>query len=653
MRAAGERVIEVRGDPDHPISRGYTCPKGRALPLLHHHPDRLDQPRSRGVADTWRATLGDLADACTAIRAQHGAEAIGAYLGTGLAYDAAGWTAASGWLATMGSTRLYTPATIDNAPVLLAAEIVAGHPQANPVCDFERTQLLVIIGSNPVVSHGYGTAMSDPIVRLRSVRERGGAIWVVDPRRTETAAVADRHLATRPGSDATLLAWLVREVLAGPLTAEAAASTAAGDRERLAAAVAWATPAVATLATGVAPGDLAELAAAVRVANGRMALWCGTGVTMGRYGLEAELLRWALLALTGSLDTADGMRFHRGCSFVLRRSRRAPTPRPGPASRPELPLRFGQHPCVSLVDEIEAGNLRALIVVGANPLAAFPEPDRTAAALASLDVLAVADVVAGPLSDLATHVLPVAAQLERPDIPLHEPVALAAGTAYTPAVVALGGDRRPAWWVFARLAHLVDAIELFGGDPDHLDANDVLRQVAARGAIDFDSVVAAGPHGLSHGDEVGWVRAALLDGAPWRIADSVLLDGLRSLGGRGDAWPTLVMVPRRRMHANNSVNDPRDPAGAPPPVLIHPNEALARGIDDGDRALIRSAHGEVDAIVRHDPSLLPGVVSMAHGDPRCNPGALTSRRADVDPRTGMPLMSGVTVELVRDRPGHR
>lgn len=653
VRVAGERVVEVRGDPDHPISRGYTCPKGRALPLLHHHPDRLDRPRIRGVERSWRATLGDLADACTTIRARHGADAIGAYLGTGLAYDAAGWHAASGWLTALGSARLYTPATVDNAPVLRAAEIVAGHPQANPVCDFERTRLLVIVGSNPVVSHGYGTAMSDPITRLRSVRARGGTIWVVDPRRTETAAVADHHLATRPGSDATLLAWLVREVLAAPLVGDAAAATEPEDRERLRAAVAWATRERAVRATGATHTELVDLAAALRTAHGGVALWCGTGVTMGRFGLEAELLRWALLALTGSLDTADGMHFHRGCFAALRRPRRAPTPRPGPASRPELASRFGQHPCVSLVDEIEAGNLRALVVVGANPLTAFPEPDRTAVALASLDVLAVADVAESPLVELATHVLPVAAQLERPDLPLHEPVAVAAGTTYTPAVVALGGDRRAAWWVFARLAQLVDATELFGDDPDRLDANDVLRRITARGAIDFDALVAAGPHGVTHGGEIGWVRAELLDGAPWRIADAVLLAGLHGLGVDGATAPALVMTPRRRPDANNSVGDPRHTGGAPPAVLVHPDDARARGIDDGGRVRIRSAHGEVDATVRHDPSLRPGVVSMAHGDPRCNPGALTSSHAGIDPRTGMPRLSGVAVELVHDHPGHR
>lgn len=198
----GARVVAVRGDPDHPVSRGYTCAKGRALPYLHHHPRRLDAPRVGATTASWDDTLDDLAARLNVVVDEHGADAVGAYLGTGLAYDTAGWMAASAWLAVIGSRRLYTPATVDNAPVLHAAELVAGHPQANPICAVERARLVLVVGSNPVVSHGYGTAMADPVRRLRAVRAHGGEVWVLDPRRTETAALADRHLQVLPGSDA-------------------------------------------------------------------------------------------------------------------------------------------------------------------------------------------------------------------------------------------------------------------------------------------------------------------------------------------------------------------------------------------------------------------------------------------------------------------
>src|SRR4051794_6128102 len=180
---------------------------------------------------------------------------------------------------------------------------------------------------------------------------------------------------------------------------------------------------------------------------------CGTGVTMTRDGVLAEWLRWVILIATGSLDRPrGGMQFHPGTvQRFRRRSPRRPEPTPAAASRPGLPRVIGQVPAVALADEIEAGNIRALVVTGGNPLTAFPEPDRLRAALARLGVLAVVDVAGNELTGLATHVLPATGQLERADLTLAEPTALRGGLLATGPVVAPGADRKPVWWMFAAL----------------------------------------------------------------------------------------------------------------------------------------------------------------------------------------------------------
>ena len=176
--------------------------------------------------------------------------------------------------------------------------------------------------------------------------------------------------------------------------------------------------------------------------DGAVAAWCGTGVTMSRDGFVAEALRWVLLALSGSLDTPNGMRFHRGLVFPLRRPRaasghaRQPTLAPMPGwCRPELRHWLGQDPCVSFADEVALGGLRALVVAGANPITAFPQPDATRAALAWLDPLAVVDVSESELTGMATHVLAAAAQLERADIPMHELASARGGSWHSPAAI--------------------------------------------------------------------------------------------------------------------------------------------------------------------------------------------------------------------------
>src|SRR5262249_23484445 len=166
----------------------------------------------------------------------------------------------------------------------------------------------------------------------------------------------------------------------------------------------------------VEPALLARLVADVRDARGRIAMLCGTGVTMARDGVLAEWLRWVLLIASGSLDRPSGMHFHRGLVRPLRRRTHRAAPLAPPARRPELPRVVGQLPAVALADEIEAGHIRALIVTGGNPLTAFPQPARLRAALATLEVLAVVDVTETPLTALATHVLPATGQLERADL---------------------------------------------------------------------------------------------------------------------------------------------------------------------------------------------------------------------------------------------
>jgi anaerobic selenocysteine-containing dehydrogenase len=187
-------VTKVRGDPDHPASRGYVCPKGRALPAWHHHPDRLDHPRVDGARATWDEALTDLAGRLGTTVADHGADALGLYLATGMAYDAGGQVTAPTWLALLGSRSFYTAATVDNAPVLVAAELVAGHPLLNPVWDPTVPGLLLLVGTNPVVSHGYGTTLPDPVRYLRDYRALGGQVWV----HSTTSTTRHRSAATPP-----------------------------------------------------------------------------------------------------------------------------------------------------------------------------------------------------------------------------------------------------------------------------------------------------------------------------------------------------------------------------------------------------------------------------------------------------------------------
>ena len=213
---AGDEVVRVRGDPDHPFSHGYTCPKGRALPGMHHHPERLERPLMRVGEQleptTWEACLDHLAARLRTIIDRDGPQAIGVFFGSGVGMDAAGYRMAEALHKALGTPARFSPLTIDGTAKVLVSDLVGGFPGLNPHVDTEDAKLVVYVGINPVVSHGHTSALPDPVTKLRALRARAD-IWVVDPRRTETARLATHHLAPRPGTDYAVLAMLVRQVL--------------------------------------------------------------------------------------------------------------------------------------------------------------------------------------------------------------------------------------------------------------------------------------------------------------------------------------------------------------------------------------------------------------------------------------------------------
>ena len=308
---------------------------------------------------------------------------------------------------------------------------------------------------------------------------------------------------------------------------------------------------------------------------------------------------------------------------------------------------IGQYPCVAMVDEIEAGNLRALVVGGGNPIHAFPDIDRTRAAFVSLDVLAVVDVADNELTDLATHVLPAVGQLERADLTLAENVSLRSGTQYTPAVVAPAAERRPVWWIFGQLARRMGGDILGGADPDDLSDELYLGGLLGHSTLDPAEVVAAGPHGVDIPHEYGWVADELLPDGRWQVAPPELVERLARHGPPAAGGAGLVLTNRRDVRRLNSLDYAGEAVGraAEAAARLHPDEAERRGIADGARVRITSAHGHVDAVVRVDRRRAAG-----HGVGEPRPGrapvaALTSAVEDVDPLTGMPWASGVPVRL--------
>ncbi len=478
----------------------------------------------------WEEMLADLAERVSTTLDDRGPSGVAMYLASGSAFDSAGRRAAERFLRVLGSPQKYTATTIDTPSKPLVAELVGGWSGLTPIWDHERSTLLILIGSNPVVSHGHSNAIPAPLVRLRRHRARGGEVWVVDPRRTESARAADRHLAARPGSDWLVLAHVVRAVLPEAGSAQDRALRARADGvAQLRHALQPLTKTVTSTGTGIPVEELDALVAAVR-RHGRVSALTGTGVSMSETANVAEWLLWALHIVTDSYDEPGGMWFNPGYLSQLD-TRELPTadgtPGEGPPSRPQLPRRFGEWPCAGLISEIEAGNVTTLFVVGGNPAAAFPDVHRTRAAFASLETLAVIDVLPTETTALATHLLPAVGALERADLPwLLDTYQLAVATQFTPAMVAPVAERWPVWRMFAELGERL-GLDALGGGLTAATATDekLLQPLAKRSRGGADAVFAARNGVMASGAVFGWVRGLLPDGR-WRLAPAPLLEQL-------------------------------------------------------------------------------------------------------------------------------
>jgi len=645
----GEEVIDVRGDPDHPTSQGYVCSKGRAIGRAHHDPHRLDHASMGRGSERHLvpldAMLGDLAHKLDRIRAEHGPDAIAIYNGGGGQMDFLGGTLAEKLARALGTRGYYTTNSIDSIGNRTAIRMMAGHNNFFPTIDYERASLVVMFGANPLIAHGHTWSMPVPVRQLRGLSAQG-EVWVFDPRTSETAARADRHVQLLPGSDHAVIAYAIRELLRDGADEQFLADHAVGV-ESLREAVEPFTLELAATRAGIAAQDLLDFVAAIRV-HGRMAGVEGTGVTFSTAPVVTSWLLLALNIVTGSMERPGGLWFNPGFWSKLEEQAYAPLaePGPGPASRPELRSWCeGQLPTAALLDEMLTKNVRALVVFGGNPVVAFPNHEKVMAALSEVDVLAVCDVIDGDMTSLATHVMPAAGTLERTNGNMtasFQPIVLGH---MSPPVVPGTADRRPQWWFVAELARLLGVRVLPDGLGSDASDHDVLQALYPNVRVPLDELEAH-PSGMAVDVErVPWVTERVLADGRWQVAPQLVVNQLARLDRRPPEG--LLLLSRRQRHRLNSIlRDLDPPAGVQfPMVFLNEVDADRLRLTDGVLVRVRSEAGAVVAQISRDGTLREGTAAMSHGYRYPNVNLLTSDEIYVDEICGMPLYSGIPVSI--------
>ncbi len=699
---AGERAVAVRGIADDPLFEGYTCIKGRQLDAQHSADDRQRVPMRRLSAnDPWERVdsahaLDEIAAKIRAIVAEHGPRAIASYTGTGAYQNSTSVPVAAAWHKGFGSPSFYTSLTIDQ-PAHRSALLRLGAWEAG-WDNFTDADVTLAIGYNPMVS-SYGPAGglqgTNPFVAMRRAKERGLKVIVVDPRRTELATTADVWLQVQPGEDPTLLAGLIREILVQDLHDGEFCEQwiAEGQLDALRRAVEPFTLDYVATRCRIDAADV-QRAAELFGAGPRGSAGTGTGPNMAPHGTLTEHLALTLNVICGRVMRA-GEQLESGYFLFPGDTRRAQVVAPSDPA-PGAPHRMGglrglpgEMLTSRLADEIllpGPGQVRALIVSGGNPVAAFPNRDRTIEALRSLELLVVIDHRWTATAELAHYLIAPRLELERADVPHIQDRRFPAPYAnYTPAVLAPGpdDDLLTEWEVFAGIAtRNRTPIDLPGGSlpldrvgngsGDDLTDDDVIDLVYGHARMPVGEMREQ-PRSVHPDRAVTVVEAQ--PGAAGRFAvapDDVVAElssvrreasAMDGLGIDGGEWP-FRLVSRRLKHVLNSLG-PEIPAlaakGATNPVFVHPDDLAQLGVAADDVVEITSPFGTILGLVAEGPEMKPGVVAMSHawgpgiasdlpesstargvGAPT---GRLVSADVGFDPITGMAVQSAIPVRL--------
>jgi anaerobic selenocysteine-containing dehydrogenase len=670
-----ERVIRIRGDREDVFSHGFICPKGSTLGKLDEDPDRVRVPLIKRdgvhVPATWDEAFALIESRLLPIIAEHGSSSVGVYLGNPNVHSMSGVLYPRALLKMLGTKSIFTAATVDQMPKHVSSGLMFGHPDLIPVPDIDRTSYLLMLGANPYESNGSLATAPDWPGRLRAIRERGGKVVVVDPRRTRTADAADEHVFILPGADALFLFALSSVLFEEGLVDPGDLHRHIAGIDEIAAAVEPFTPESVAEATGVEAGRIRRLARELAGADSA-AVYGRIGTHTAEFGTMASWMVDVLNTLTGNLDRPGGAMF----SHAAHEQPRAP--RGFQVGRWQsrvkgLPEVRGELPVSTMADEIlepGPGQIRALVTIAGNPILSTPSSDRLDAAFAGLDFMVSVDIYLNETTRHADVILPGASPLRRPhyDFAFNQ-LSVRNVANYSPPLFPLPDDTPDEWQVLLRLGATVsgqgsdadlDALDdgvfammvgstvgnaqssILGRDPEEIfwattgDGDDPLR--GPERMLDF--LVRTGPYGDGYGANPEGLTLDRLKETPHGIdfgpLHSRLPGDLCTPSGKVELAPEylltdvprllasstrsrnggFLLIGRRHIRSNNSWMHNID-------VLVKGKERCTLQISDKDaqrlglsgdaRVKVSSSAGTLTVPVEITDSIMPGVVSLPHG----------------------------------------
>lgn len=671
IRLVDEAVKVIRGDRDNPFSNGFVCPKGTVLGRLHEDPDRIRTPLVKRdgvhVEATWEEAFEEVHRRINEVKDRHGSQALAIYIGNPNAHSYQNNLAIRPLAKSLGSPNIFSASTLDQMPKHVSTGYMFGSPSTIPVPDIDRTELLVILGANPYESNGSLATAPDWPGRLEALRERGGRVVVVDPRRTKTADNADQHIPIVPGTDAILLMAIIHVLFDESLVRLGRMEAHLAGVDDVAAAAVPFDPESASAITGVDAETIRRLARDIASAD-RAAVYGRIGTHTVEFGTVASWAVDVISALTGNLDEPGGMMFPLALHQSATKRKRGFTTGRWRSRVRDLPEVLGELPASTMIDEMTEpgdGLIRALITVGGNPALTSPDSEAFDTALGSLEFIVCVDPYLNETTRHADVLLPPPSALEKShyDIafttlsvrnyamwstPVYErpgdhPSEFDILVTLTAILSGAPADADPQALAQMTLAGQVGSAVAAAGSPiEGRDPADILEALAVHPEVTerfLDLMIRTSARGDGFGaDPDGWTLRRLqqhehgVDLGPLEprlpealatpsgmveLAPEPIVADLGRLASAFDGRQNgLVLIGRRELRSNNSWlhNIEVLVKGRNRCTLrVHPDDAEKLALTDGDIALVRSSVGEVAVEVEVNDEMMTGVVSLPYG----------------------------------------
>lgn len=646
----GKDVLSIRGDAQDVFSRGHVCPKATALKDLYDDPDRLRQPMRR-VGDRWEPLSWDdafdeVVDRIDRIQAEHGRDSVGVYLGNPNAHNFGTMVFGPPFLRALGSKNRFSATSCDQLPLMLASYFMYGHQLLFPVPDVNRTDFMMLIGANPLASNGSIMAAPGIKKRLEAISHRGGKVVVVDPRRCETARIADEHVFIQPGTDALFLLGLLHEVCKVGIDL-GRLSSPVKNLDRIVEIAKGFSPEQSEAITGVPADTVRRLAMELRAAP-KAVLYGRVGACTQEFGGLCMWLINVLNAVTGNLDEPGGSLFSTPAIDVLGAvggfgAGRGSYGRWRSRVR-SLPEFGGELPSSTMAEEILSegeGRIRAMITIAGNPVLSTPNGAQLDRAFASLDFAVSIDFFINETSRHADIILPPVSPIQRShyDLALYL-TAVRNVSKYSPPPFELEEGELDDWQILTELTCRLAARRHGKLSKQYLTAR-ATQKAGPERVLDLG--LRLGPYGKGlnplatglslkklrknpHGLDLGPLQPSLPDRIPEQhgpidLAPDIFVQDLerlrdRFLSGSASNDGRLLLIGRRHLRSNNSWmhNTERLMKGKPRcTLMINPSDAERLGVKPGDPVTVTSRVGQVTAPAEITEDMMSGVVSLPHG----------------------------------------